>query len=187
MQIDMQENKYYSAEEVNDLIDSLDSATLTKLYKTASNLGGIYRYDAESLVHDAIVLLLEPEGRRWRKDYSIFTIFRTICWSILDHYKDHYKPEISLNEPNQEGEELIEIIPGRFRSPESQLFLGDILDQIFTLFKDDPIAKNLIEGQMEGFKKAELLDLLEISNKEYETTWKRIRRDMRKEYKGSKV
>lgn len=185
--MDIQEDKYYSAEEVSDLIDNLDSATLTKLYKIASILGGIYRYDAESLVHDTIVKLLEPEARRWRKEYSIFTIFKNICWSLLNHHNNHYKSCISLNEPYREGEELIDSITGGYRSPESQLLIVDIRDQIFNPFKDDPIAKDLIEGQMEGYTKSELLDLFEISNTEYETTWKRIRRKMRKEYQGSKV
>jgi len=187
LQGDTHEDKYYSAEEVLSLIDGFDSATLTKLYKIASNLEMIYRYDAESLVHDAIVKLLEPEGRRWRKDYSIFTVFREICWSILDHYTDHFKPEDSLNEPNQEGKEPIEDIQGKYLSPEQQLILVDIRKHIYLLFKDDPIAIDLMDGQMEGYKKSELLELLDISDKEYETAWKRIRRKMKKDYQGSMV
>lgn len=185
MQIDSYEDKYFSAEEVLSLVNSLNSATLTKLYKIASNLEMIYRYDAESLVHDAIVKLLEPEGRRWRRDFSIFTVFKIICWSILDHYTSHFESEESLNEPDQDGKEPIEDLQGKYSSPEQQLIVMEIQNDIHSLFRDDPIAKDLIDGQMEGYQKGELLEILAISDKEYETTWKRIRRRMKKDYQGS--
>ncbi len=187
MQSDIQEDKYFSAEEVSDLIDNLDTVALTKLYKIASNLAMIYRYDAESLIHDAIVKLLEPEGRRWRKDYSISTIFKKICWSILDHYTEHFEPESSLHEPNQEGSEPIESIQGEYLSLEQQLILVDIKDNIYSVFKDDPTATELIDSKLEGFKKGEILDLLDLSDREYETAWKRIRRKMKRDYQGSMV
>ncbi len=187
MQSDNQADKYYSAKEVGDLIDSLDTVALTKLYKIASNLGMIYRYDAKSLVHDAIVKLLEPEGRRWRKEYNICTIFKKICWSILDHYTEHFELEDSLNELNQEGIEPIENIQGAYLSPEQQLILVDIRDPIYSVFKDDPMATELIDSKLEGFKKGEILDLLDLSDREYETAWRRIRRKMKRDYQGSKV
>jgi len=187
LQSDIKDDKYYSAEEVSDLIGSLDTVALTKLYKIASNMGMIFRYDTKSLVHDAIVKLLEPEGRKWRKDYSIFTIFKKIFWSILYHYTEHFESEDSLNEPNQEGPEPIENIQREYLSPEQQLILVDIRKHIYSVFKDDPIATELIDSKLEGFKKGEILDLLDLSDKEYETAWKRIRRKMKRDYQGSMV
>lgn len=182
---DSNEDKYYTAEEVRNLVEGIDSATLTKLYKIAENLKIIYRYDAESLVHDAIVKLLEPEkGRRWRRNCSIFTVFKNICWSILDHHADRYKVEYSLNEPNQEGKEPIVDIQGKNPNPEQLLIAKDIREKIHLLFKGDSLATDLIDGRIENWKKCDLLEILNISDKEYETTWRRIRRRMKNSIKG---
>lgn len=176
---DDQTEEYYSVEEVAELIERLDEITLTKLYRIASTLKMIYRYDNRSLVHDVIVKLLSGE-RQWKKGYTIYTVFRNLCSSMLSHFVEKNKTVISLNLKDEKGNELIESIPSGLTNQEYQLVLADLREYILNILEDDPIARDLVEGRMLGYEKSDSLELLDITDKEYETKWKKIRRRLQK-------
>ena len=175
--------KYYLVEEVNEKLSGLDNATLTKLMNIAKSIDYSYNFYPEDLLQELFEKLLS-EKRRWPKNLGIYVFFKNTMKSILSNEQKKEKKELSLHFTNENGNELINIIPDKEINIEQGIFLREQKEDICNLFKDDDIAKDLVDGRMENLKRSELLELTELNDKEYDTKWKKIRRRINKKYPG---
>jgi Asp-tRNA(Asn)/Glu-tRNA(Gln) amidotransferase B subunit len=102
--------------------------------------------------------------------------------SLLDNELKKVEEELLLNSPNDDGDELINTIPDKSVNIENKVIFKQEINNILSLFDDDKLAKELIEGMMENFNKKEILELLSLKDVEYESKLKKIRRRIYKKY-----
>jgi len=176
-------SKYYTIKEVNEILSTLDDPSWTKLMKAAEYKSYFYDISAEDLLQDVIEKLLSNK-RNWPRDLDIFILFRNIIRSLLDNEKKKDKKELSLNDKNKNGDEFINNYADQKVDTEQELLLQQKREEISGLFKDDDMAKNIVDGRMENLKRGELLEILGLTEQEYDTKWKKIRRCITKEYPG---
>ena len=175
--------KYYSIEEVNEKLSEMDDATWTKLNNIAKSISYFYNLNPDDLLQDVFDKVL-GEKRNWPKNVNIYVFFRNTMRSILSNKKKMEKKALSLHSTNENGDELINIIPDKKIDIEQGIILDQEIKAILNLFEDDVIAKELVEGRIENLKRSELLELTGLNEKEYDTKWKKIRRRIAKKNPG---
>ncbi len=172
---------YYSIEEVKEKLSALDNVTWTKLLKIGKSITYFYKIAPEDLLQDVFDKLFNEE-RNWPKNLDIYIFFRNTMKSILSNELKKDKKEIFLNSRNENGDEIINTISDEKITIENDLILRQIREDIRDLFKDDEIAHDLVDGRMENLKRSELMELTDLTEKEYDTKWKMIRRRIDKKY-----
>lgn len=175
--------KYYSIEEVYEKLSELNDATWTKLNNIAKSFSYFYNLNPDDLLQDVFDKVLR-EKRNWPKNVNIYVFFRNTMKSIISNEKKKEKKEISLHSTNENGDELINTFSDKKIDIEQDIILDEEIKIILSLFKDDVIAKDLVEGRIENLKRSELLELTGLNEKEYDTKWKKIRRRIAKKYPG---
>lgn len=174
-------NNYYSIEEVREQLSNLTDAELTKLQKIAQSYIFDYNLNTEDLLFITFEKVYDG-SRNWPKNLKVLKFFQNTMQSVLDNELKKVKEELLLNSPNEDGEEPINSIPDNSAGIENKIITEQEIDNIFSLFNDDKIAKELIEGRMENLNKKELLELLNLTDVEYESKLKKIRRRISKKY-----
>ena len=145
----------------------------------------------DDLLQTALVDLLEGT-RRWNKDKVGFVKF--LIWamkSISSNWARGYKEEetlayvLDVKKDSQEGETIGPLDHIADVGPDSrQLVLNEevrqsdreLLEAIDQLFKDDEKARMVIEAWEEGYDPPVVRELWRLSQKDYDTIVRRIRR-----------
>jgi len=152
--------------------------------KTADDLFGI-----------AIEELLE-DTRRWDKTKVgmagfLWGAMRSISSNWAKTYKECETPvleaDLSMKDGEGKTDSNLDHTPGKHANPEQQIIdeekrrhYRDTLDQIDMLFKADEKARTVLEALAEGFDPAEVRELCDLSQTEYNTIMRRIRRTLRR-------
>lgn len=138
------------------------------------------------LIQTALTDLLK-DTRRWNKSKVEFLTFLIGAMrSISSNWARSYKPEESymldadLRTQNEEGESLspLDNVRALTPGPEKQLIDRQTLGLIEGLFKEDEEAQMVLAGWQEGYDPAGVRELWSLSQKEYNTIVRRIRRNL---------
>lgn len=150
--------------EVIQLLGSIGDADKTALVRISKAYARKTHYDYEDLLQEATRRVLDT--REWPRGMDALPflagVIRSVAW-------DWRKRAISdeLNENSGGGQE-----GGAEAKIEAM--------KIVALFDDDPIAQRLVIGMMEGVRGEELRNGSGLSNTEYESKRKKIRRRLEK-------
>ena len=145
----------------------------------------------KDLLHIALELLLD-DTRRWNRTKVDFIFFMIgAIRSISSNWARGYEPEealaleLDVKKKNKDGEtfRLIDFVEDDRPDPEQRVVdeekrLADArwLEVINRLFKDDEQAQMVIEAWQDGYDPADVRSLWNLSQNEYDTTVRRIRR-----------
>jgi DNA-directed RNA polymerase specialized sigma24 family protein len=140
----------------------------------------------DDLMQTALIDLLE-DTRRWNKSKVRFVqfLFGAIK-SISSNWAKSYKKEkahvleTDLQRENEEGEIFnpLENLKGNTPNHVKRLSDRQTLKMIEELFKDDEQAQMLLEASKERYDSSEIRELWSLSQKEYNTIVRRIRRKL---------
>ncbi|MEQ9617751.1 MAG: hypothetical protein RIG61_01075 [Deltaproteobacteria bacterium] len=175
--------------EIAEAIEALTKVDWARLKRSAkdfiSKLGPKADYrTVEDLMQTALRDLL-ADTRRWNKSNVDFVKFLTEAMrSISSNWARSYKKdetlilESDLRRENEEGDVFnpLEKVQGHTPNPDKQLSDRQILEQIGDLFRDDQRAQMVLEAWQEGYDPTGVRDLWELSQNEYNTIVRRIRR-----------
>jgi RNA polymerase sigma-70 factor (ECF subfamily) len=158
--------------EVRVELNSLTDGQKTALIKIARHYlrrtaWGYLSY--EDLIHEAYSRVLASE-RKWPRGAPAVTFLGGVMRSIASEWKLKKRNEWTLDEVMLSDEEA------EARGAMARL---DI-EKILSLFDDDPIARKLAEGMMVGATAEELQAECGLSQTEYESKRKKIRRRIEK-------
>jgi hypothetical protein len=186
-----------SLEDIRRAVQSLTEADMIKLSAYANNrirrigLSASGR-DAHQLLTEAMNSLLESGRRHWYPDKVDLPGFLIgAMWSISSNWaRKGARGEVEINETSlirfsDAGED-----PSGFRKiahsqgpdPEEQLLQSELqteerlVEEIESLFKDHLLASLILDGWKAGMKGPEIIEALNIDQKEYRTTARLIRR-----------
>jgi len=191
-----------TADEVNAAIEALPKADLSRLKQYAEFRVQPMRlhnptYTADDLLQEAIVRTLD-DRRRWNPKAVDFArhLHETIH-SISSHAAGKAKdglivPATALTRESLEGEQH----PNPYDQAESPLpdpehilttkqtndSAKEAIERIERVLDGDEVALLLIEGMREEMNGPEIRDALGLSQKEYETAMRRLRRTVRKAF-----
>lgn len=157
----------YTPDEIRSIFETLTDAQKTRLMKLAwgyaSKIGPSHA--PPDLVNEAWLRALD--GRRvWPRSVGVVKFMDGVMRSIAWEWRAN--PGHADVDPDT--------IPTSDPSVEMSLEMKKIL----TKFNDDPIAQKMITGLAEGLRGEELKLLCELTEKEYETIRKKIRRRLEK-------
>jgi RNA polymerase sigma-70 factor (ECF subfamily) len=157
-----------SEAEIRTEINALTVADQTRLIKIASNHARLKRWKLElpELLQEALCRVLE--GRRtWPRDLPAIPFLIRVIESVASEHK-------SVRFVNEDIE--IEDKGAAMRGT----LAGMDVRRIIALFDDDPIAQKILMGMMDGERGEELEKECGLSQTEYESKRKKIRRRIEK-------
>jgi DNA-directed RNA polymerase specialized sigma24 family protein len=138
----------------------------------------------DDLIQIALTDLLE-DTRRWNKNEVTFVMWlvgamRSISSNWARSYKKEKNPvvEADLVRENEEGQIFspLEAIPDPSPGPAKQLRDKETLGLIDDMFKDDEQAQMVLTAWQEGYDPAGVRELWDLSQNDYNTIVRRIRR-----------
>ncbi|QPF95375.1 hypothetical protein IC761_30975 [Bradyrhizobium commune] len=129
------------------------------------------------ILHEAIARVLDG-SRPWPADVPILAFLSGVMRSICNDYWRRARLEqrllVSRDDPDQRswpGEEGDEV-----PDPERVLAAAQTLANVYRLFEDDPLALKIIAGLADGLAAREICKVNGISELDYDTTRRRMRR-----------
>lgn len=188
--------KVATVEEISEAIEILSPDDWTKIYAFAKNrarfmalFGGAV--DVPDLVQQAIAAMLQ-ERRTWKPDQVNFVgLLIGAIRSIASNHKakslssGYSVPEsqIAPTDDGDESETLVALCADSRPNPEQMMVLAEReadnfrrVEEQYDFFKDDKQARDVMDGWRAGMSGTEIIEVLEIDRKGYETIAKRIRR-----------
>ena len=128
------------------------------------------------VLHEAIVRALDG-SRKWPPDVPILAFLSGIMRSICD---DHWLRSRRELEVLVRGEDLVDLCASgdevKSPSPERVVAAAQSLAAIVQWFASDPLALKVIADLAEGLSPSEICKLHGTSQRQYDTTRKRMRR-----------
>lgn len=188
--------KAATPEEFAAALEQLEPAQLVRLKKSAQfrhrSLGerGVGRV-ANDLLSDAVEATLD-ERRYWvPANCDVVRYLLQAMRSIASHMRDakltdamsHVAWPAATADAIAQQEHL-DSRPGPASDPESELAAEQLHQQLYTAFDDDPEAQLIYEARIAGQTPDEIRAGLQLSEKEYETIVKRVRRTARRQIQG---
>lgn len=167
------------ATDVASAIDTLSDLELVRL-KALARLwsrdlpGGLGWTD---LLHEAIARVLDG-SRPWPPDVPILAFLSGVMRSICnDHWRRARLEQrllVSRDDPDQRswpGDEADEV-----PDPERVLAAAQMLANVYRLFEGDPLALKIIAGMADGLAAKDICKVHDMSELDYDTTRRRMRR-----------
>lgn len=174
-----------SHDEVKDAIRALTPAQWVRLRKAAVYFAAGRPVEADDLLQMALASALDENGRTCPTNVDIVRFLAGAMRSIADGEIDKAsRRSILVPVPKtggrEEGEEEdVEFADERPNVEQHHIRAEDDAEKraaVLALFDDDPTARDLVEGVMEGMTKEELRQLTDLDETAYDSTRKRIRR-----------
>jgi DNA-directed RNA polymerase specialized sigma24 family protein len=184
------EEKAASPEEVIGAVEALTTPQLLRLKKFACyRVQGLGRAamgrDDQDLFNDSIAKTLKGD-RSWNKDVSFDVHLFGVMRSISSHWKEQFEPDEALLESDLQKSSAtgqlynpIARVASTVPDPEESLVAKGEIDRIVALFADDLHVSLIIEGLREGNSGKEIREKLGISERDYESALKRMRKKIR--------
>lgn len=186
------EPTYATEAEIESAIAALTKAELYRLdkyadFRAGALVGAGLGISGADLLQEALSRTLSG-ARRWSKvvDFAQHLI-ATIRSISNGEFKRIHGVVFDLSDGSPDGLKLDERDPGEFAlsslipEPERQVAVREELARIERLFVGDDRASMVMEGLAEGLTGPEIQSYLELSQTEYETIMKRLRRGARRE------
>ena len=178
-------------DDVRAALDALGEADYVRLEKFARyRVRGLGRRASgrthEDLLHEVMADSLDPEKRRWNKDVSLVRHLIGAMRSISSHWKEQFdadepRLESELVRTTEEGELLspLDLVgsdaPGAERTVEAR----QRLEQIEKILAGDRIVSDILDGMRAEMSPNDIREVLGLTQTEYETAMKRLRRHVR--------
>jgi len=182
------EEKAASQDEIRTAIHSLTKAELLRLEKFARwRIRGLGRArggrDWEDLLGEALTATLDDDHRRWNKSVSFVQHLLGAVRSISDAWKKKFDPdeahlesEITRASSEREAPSLLSEVPSTTPDPERILTAKQEVEDIEQLFEEDSLVLDVIGGLRSEMTGPDIQKALGISQTEYETHVRRMRR-----------
>lgn len=175
-----QEDTHLSETDVRSRLNSLSKADLHRLIQAAHSLNGTV-YTADELVQEAILRTLNGD-RKWKKEMDtipfLYSAMRSIAHAGFKKKSPENKKASVVNE-NGDDMEITDTLPlaeANLIQQEESADIKEKVEKIFAIFENDEEATLLLIGVMDGLSVSEIKDQMKLSETQYESIRKRIRR-----------
>jgi DNA-directed RNA polymerase specialized sigma24 family protein len=159
-------------------LSDLDMVRLRALARLWSRglRGGL---DWTDVLHEAIARALDG-SRPWPPQVPILAFLAGVMRSICDDHWRRARYEqrllVSRDDPDQRGSS--DDHSGEEPDPERVLVAVEALHNVYRLFEGDPLALKIIAGMADGLTAKDICKTYSISELDYDTTRRRMRRTL---------
>lgn len=176
-----------TAAELRSALEALRPTDLVRLQKKANALAPGTGMEPDDLLQEALGRALEENGgRNCPRDVNPVTFLGNVIRSIASHARVEWAREMPIGATEDDEDDPIVDAPDRAPSPEEavigRLDHGQTVARIVAMFKGDPKAQAIIIGNMEGWSPDEIREMEPMSDTEYATARKRVRRALLREF-----
>lgn len=187
------EQDYYTVEEVTAALTALPSVELIRLERMANSwVLGLPHYQGQDLLQTAFERLVSG-SRRWPRGVGFMPFMNQVVRSIFNQYWEAREGAVVVSLASELAadsdhdtvvfEELAVDLTNR---PDEEVSASQLLEEIDVLFREDEQAREVLLWQAEGYGKKEIQRDLDLSDTEYDTVTKRIRRRVSQVKRGCK-
>ena len=169
----------YDPAEIQVILMGLNDAEYTKLNKVVRARAEVFGYDTDELLNQVVEKILSGD-RKWPKGISVYQLFSMISRSILSNHFNKVSTELSLDAMVDDFGEGNEATKRLSQIETEKNSLDNKKALVYRAVSDDQVATDIIMLKMDGCKKGEIVDCLEISDTEYESKMRKIRRRIEK-------
>lgn len=178
---------YLSPVELRSAIEGLPKIALDRLEKMAVPLAPGTAMEPNDLLQEAVMRCLEDEGgRNCPRELEPEIFLRNVMRSIASHARDKRAGEVPLDAQDDHDDDLVFAMPDSKPSPEdatSTLYEHQkLVSQIESMFADDSQAQAVAISLMEGWLRADIIEMEAMSDQEYDAARKRVRRALQRNY-----
>lgn len=172
-----QNQGHASSEEAMAALRQLSAADLQRLKGMAKSIAWALASDeADELLAEAIRRTLDLT-RKWKKGVPLLTFLYNAMRSIAHERRKERRDLVSFGDlTNRETGEPPDFGDFGSWSPEEWVFAGEVVDRFARLFADDPEALHVALAKMDGKSPAETMLELKLSQMQYDTILRRVRR-----------
>ena len=173
--------------EIRRAIAALPEADWLRLHKVARALCRNGGFDADDLLQEAFQRALNG-GRQCPRDVEVTRFLAGVMRSIASDWGKarRRRPEMRLNARSGALLEVVVQVRDGYLDAEELLASTEesagVIERIKDLFADDPTALKIIDGMLEGRAGAELRSAAELSEKEFASKRRLIRRRIDKAF-----
>ncbi|MBK9131259.1 MAG: sigma-70 family RNA polymerase sigma factor [Gammaproteobacteria bacterium] len=171
--------------EIKEAIEAFDTATVLRLGKAAGYFSRGLDMEANDLLHEAVLRSL-TEDRTCPRQVPV----ATFLWNTMRSIRSAALKERRLNpvesvDPTSQDNVIIEA-EHPDPSPEDHFINADAVNRLIremeSLFEDDEDAQLLLVGLFQGMTRKEIQTECNLSDTQYDTIRKRIRRKLDERY-----
>jgi len=177
---------YVPREEIEHAVRSLSPADWARLHRLATRFAAGKPTQARDLLQESLMRALD--GRQCPNALGMLPFLAGIMRSVADGEREKAERRIPL--VMAATSETVEVQILNYADPASTAEDALIAEEnakqirgaILGLFDDDPIARDIVEGMMEGWPPEELRELSGLDQTAYDSKRKLIRRRIDKRY-----
>lgn len=141
--------------------------------------------DWEDLLREAVAATYEGT-RRWNKESVDFTRYLIgVMWSISSRWREKFDPdeaflasEVVRISPEGKASNPMLSVASPVADPERELAAKEEVEWIESIASRNSLAWLIMDGLRNGMSGPEIRELLEVSQKDYETAFKWLRRNI---------
>ena len=176
-----------TAEELRSALEALRPIDLVRLQKKATALASGTGMEPDDLLQEAVSRALEEDGgRNCPRDVHPVTFLGNVIRSVASHRRNEWAREMPIGARGEGEADPVADVPDPRPSPEDavigRLDLGATVARIEAMFQGDPQAQAIIIGSMEGWSPDEIREAQPMSEIEYATARKRVRRALLRQF-----
>jgi len=185
---------YATPVEVQSALLALDDLSWLRLKKAARHMTAGTSLAADELLDEAVRRLLETGdgkiGRRWRRDTAIDACLFMATKSVASEHRAKQRTataRLTVVEPENDASVPRDLIENATpetamqEAEERKVFAG-IRDQVYGIFADDPVCKEVLAGIALDMGPADIQMDLGLSETQYGTVRRKIRRRLDKAF-----
>ena len=164
-------------------LEALTESEVLRLHKKADYRALGSGMEGDDLLQEAILRTLEEDGRKCPSDVPVAVYLDNAMRSIADGERMKYareRPTGAARSEYDEGPIAAAADPATVRSNRAfdRVYLGETVDFVQEIFKEDPQAQAVVMGDMEGWSAEEIKDLGGMDDQQYAAARKRVRRGL---------
>jgi DNA-directed RNA polymerase specialized sigma24 family protein len=177
-----------SRDEVANAIRAFTPAQWIRLRKVAARYAPGGHIPAQDLLQEAFVRALDEDGRKCPADVDVVKFLAEAMRSIADGEAEKVgnAPEIVPIATHDDGTDAAYGVPDGTATAEEKLAwdqeIALMRRDLLALFADDPQARDIVDGTIEGMTVDEMCAVTGLDKKAYDSKRKLIRRRIDKAY-----
>lgn len=207
---EQQPNEFRDAAELKEAVRAFSRADVGRLRKIAASYAFGSGMESSDLVQETIRVCLEPEsGRHWRQGVPLMAFLSLTMHSIAFNERKKYRRLVYRDTEIERADEgpttttptemqesngaPTTVFDGKASSTPvdareseenaiTRIYLEKVLQRLKLLFADDPHARAVLDGDMEGSSADEIRQKLGIDHKTYASIRRRVRRKISQEF-----
>lgn len=174
-----------TADDIREALEKLTDVQLARLRLKGRLLAPGAGCAGDDLLNEAVMRALTGD-RLCPTDVSVYTFLGNAMRSIADGEREKFERGAPAGSGHDEKSPIGQLADGRTPLPDiaaaDRIEFGRVISRVEALFSDDKQAMAIVIGDMQGWTPAEIKQLESMSDVEFASARRRVRREIAREF-----